>query len=66
MENTHLPQTVEALIQRLDELYPPHCIRPEDTLATAHRAAGRREVVEYLLYLQHLGSTEELDRHINF
>lgn len=43
-----LPNTVPALIEELDKLYPPRCIKPQETLAEAQRYAGAREVVELL------------------
>lgn len=49
-----LPQTVEALIEELEAIYPPRCIGRHDSLETAHRYAGASELVgELRLRLQH-------------
>jgi len=44
-----LPRTAEALVEELDEQYPPRCIRRNQTPEDAHRYAGARELVERLI-----------------
>ena len=44
-----LPRTAEALVEELDELYPPRCIGRNQSPEDAHRYAGARELVEKLL-----------------
>jgi hypothetical protein len=44
-----LPASSRDLIAALDKLYPPRCIAPGESLETAHRYAGARELVETLL-----------------
>tara|TARA_R110002072_G_scaffold151470_2_gene300795 strand:- start:9351 stop:9527 length:177 start_codon:yes stop_codon:yes gene_type:complete len=45
-----IPRLSYDLIDLLDELYPPLCIRPGESLADANRYAGQREIVDRLLY----------------
>tara|TARA_R100000808_G_scaffold6975_5_gene20482 strand:+ start:2712 stop:2906 length:195 start_codon:yes stop_codon:yes gene_type:complete len=47
-----LPYTSEELIEHLDEKYPNRSIQPSMTLEQAHREAGNREVVDYLITLR--------------
>lgn len=44
-----LPPTAVDLVRELDALYPPRCIGRDERPEDAHRYAGMREVVEYLL-----------------
>ena len=46
-----LPHSVGDLIDHLDTRYPNRCIQPNASVEQAHREAGNREVVEYLLAL---------------
>lgn len=47
MKNT-LPANSRDLIAELDRLYPPRCIAPGESLESAHRYAGMRELVDTL------------------
>ena len=47
-----LPLTCAELVAHLDEKYQARCIGPSETLAEAHRLAGAREVVDYLIDLR--------------
>lgn len=40
------------LIVILDRLYPERCISPMDSLESAHRYAGRREMINELLFMR--------------
>lgn len=40
------------LIAILDRLYPERCISPMDSLESAHRYAGRREMINELLFMR--------------
>lgn len=40
------------LITILDRLYPERCISPHDTLESAHRYAGRRELINELTFIR--------------
>lgn len=40
------------LINILDLLYPERCISPMDTLESAHRYAGRREMINELIFMR--------------
>jgi hypothetical protein len=40
------------LINVLDRLYPERCISPMDTLESAHRYAGRRELIRELVFIR--------------
>lgn len=44
-----IPPNSTDLIHELDERFPLHNPRPTDSLAEIQRAAGRRDVVEFLL-----------------
>lgn len=47
-----LPLTCEELIEHLDKKFAARCIRPAETLADAHRIAGARDLVDYLIDLR--------------
>lgn len=47
-----LPYTSEALIKGLDEAIPHRCIRPGESQEEAHRYAGKRELIDFLLQWQ--------------
>lgn len=40
---------VDQLLEYLDKTYPPQCVTATDTLATANRKAGRRELIDNLI-----------------
>ena len=44
-----LPSNSYDLTKELNALWPPRCIRKGETLEDAHRYAGAREVIEYLI-----------------
>ena len=46
-----LPHLASDLVRQLDELLPPRCIQPDESPESAHRYAGSRSVVEFLLRL---------------
>jgi hypothetical protein len=50
-----LPIESQDLVAALDRLIPARCIRPNETPEQAHRYAGKRELVEYLLVLAEEG-----------
>jgi len=52
-----LPALSTSLIEELDLLFPPRCIRLNETLEQAHREAGKRELVDFLVQLAQRGST---------
>lgn len=52
-----LPLHSVDLVGRLDEEFPPRCIGANQTPEEAHRYAGKRELVDFLLRL--LADTEE-------
>ena len=43
-----LPLYASELVEELNNLFPPRCITPGQTLEDAHRYAGKRELVEML------------------
>lgn len=46
-----LPLDSQELVERLDKLFPARCIQPGESLEDAHRYAGKRDLVEALLYI---------------
>lgn len=42
------------LIDALDKLFPERCISPLDSLESAHRYAGRRELINELLEIKEI------------
>lgn len=62
----NLPSTVAELIDLLDEKYPHRCIAPDETPEAAHRRAGQREVVDFLIQFKALRETAEVERHRRF
>lgn len=47
-----LPARSADLIDQLDKLFPHRCIAEGETLEQAHRRAGARELIDYLLDLR--------------
>lgn len=43
-----IANTVPELIEQLEGMYPPRCIRPDESLEEAHRYAGRQALVTEL------------------
>lgn len=50
--------TTGQLIEHLNKKYPDKCIRHNESVETAHRKAGNREVVDYMLWVQSLNDDE--------
>jgi hypothetical protein len=48
LRHDNLPQLSVDLIAQLDETFPLKCINPGESLDSAHRYAGKRDVVEFL------------------
>ena len=48
----NIPPAAADLIADLDGLYPPKCSGPEESLESAQRYAGKRELIDYLRELQ--------------
>ena len=44
----YLPSKVPELVAQLEETYPHRCIEPDQTLAEAHRYAGKVELIGWL------------------
>lgn len=57
---TALPLHAEDLVDALDALYPPRCIGPGQSVEQAHRYAGAREIVDFLLMLKDRASTDRM------
>jgi len=55
-----LPAASRDLIAALDEAFPARCIRPGESPEDAHRYAGRRDIVEFLISLR-----DRLDRRLD-
>lgn len=55
-----LPTYAADLIAELDEAFPPRCIGAAESPESAHRYAGKRELVEFLLRLK-----ERADKNMN-
>jgi hypothetical protein len=47
-----LPPDSSDLVAQLDAAFPPECIRKGQSLEDAHRYAGKRELVEFLIELK--------------
>lgn len=43
-----LPHDTGLLIDYLNALFPPRCIRKGESLEDAHRYAGARELIDYI------------------
>jgi hypothetical protein len=56
-----LPNTVPELIQMLDTKYPNRTIQPGQTELEAHRYAGSREVVDFLITALRLTEKKQLE-----
>jgi len=50
--------TAEMLIDHLEKRYPAECIAEKESFEMAHRRAGQREVVEYVLWLKEVNDDE--------
>ena len=61
-----LPSTVDALITHLDRMYADRCIGPDESITSAHRRAGQRDVVQYLLTMRDKDSFNDLEKHRKF
>lgn len=56
-----LPNSVPELVKMLDTKYPNKTIQPGQTELEAHRYAGSREVVDYLLNALRLTERKQLE-----
>ena len=41
-----IPPTASELVEILDDMFPPRCIKPGETMEDAQRYAGKRELGE--------------------
>ena len=57
-----LPQFAADLVAALDEAFPHRCIKPGESPELAHRYAGKRELVEFLLQLKQKADANPLQR----
>ena len=55
-----LPLHAEDLVDALDKLYPPRCIAPGQSLEGAHRYAGARELVDFLIALRDRAAADRM------
>lgn len=46
-----LPVLAADLVERLDEEFPARCIGPTQTPEAAHRYAGKRDLIDFLVNL---------------
>jgi len=42
------PLHAEVLLEKLEEEFPPRCIGPNESLADAHRYAGKVALLKYI------------------
>ena len=45
-----MPRDADLMVERLDALYPHRCIGMNESLEQAHRYAGMRELVDFLVH----------------
>jgi len=57
-----LPHLAADLIAELDAAFPPKCIGKDESPADAHRYAGKRELVEFLIQLKEKADRNPLQR----
>lgn len=60
-----LPIETEALVKRLDHLFPPRCIKPGEDPSAAHRYAGKRDLIEWLQQQLELDAAAAARNQIN-
>jgi len=53
--------SARELVTILDQIYPEQCISPQDTLESAHRYAGRRELIRELVFMRDYEDAEDQD-----
>ena len=58
----NLPADTRALIEELDREYPHRCIRPNESPEAAHRYAGARSLIDYLISLRDRADRRHEDR----
>jgi len=61
----YLPVYAEELVAKLDEWFPPKCIGKNQTPEEAHRYAGKRELIEHLLWLRKQAEENDLRSELN-
>lgn len=49
--NDEWPYLPAVLIQKLNEVCPERCAKPDETLEQIHNYAGKREMVRFLIRL---------------
>lgn len=60
-----LPHTVEQLITELDEANPARCIDPNQTIESAQRYAGRRDLIDELKWRRDRTHEKRLRSELN-
>jgi hypothetical protein len=45
-----MPRDADLMVTKLDELYPHRCIGLNESLEQAHRYAGMRELVDFMVH----------------
>lgn len=55
-----LPALSTELVKQLDTAFPPECIKPTESLEMAHRRAGKRELIDFLLTLVKRGEQSDI------
>jgi hypothetical protein len=61
----YLPVYAEELVRLLDERFPPKCIGKGQTPEQAHRYAGKRELIDHLLWLRKQSEENDLRSELN-
>ena len=66
MDIESLPVLSADLVERLDKAFPAKCIGPSQTPEQAHRYAGKRELVDFLLYLLEEAEENAFSQELDF
>lgn len=61
MSLKQIPTLSVDLIEALDKTFPAKCIKKGESLEDAHRYAGKRDLIETLLFKLHKQSTLDLE-----
>ena len=61
-KNEPLPDSADDLIDWLDKAYPPRCIGIDQSIESAHRYAGQRELIEKLINWKKLQEPRHVQR----
>lgn len=56
----YLPYDTLELIEQLDKNFPHECIQPNESEIAAHRRAGKRELIDYLIDLRNKTEKRQL------